>query len=66
MKLLVAATLALAIAAGASISSQSKPAAAFSVVEKTIPEMQRAMREGRVTSRQLVEQYLRWTNKKNE
>src|SRR5687768_9044057 len=58
MKLLVAATLALAIAAGASISSQSKPAAAFSVVEKTIPEMQRAMREGRVTSRQLVEQYL--------
>ncbi len=60
MKLLVAATLALAIAVAAttSISSQSKPAAPFSVVEKTIPEMQRAMREGRVTSRQLVEQYL--------
>jgi amidase len=60
MKLLVAATLAVAIAFAAttSISSQSKPAAPFSVVEKTIPEMQRAMREGRVTSRQLVEQYL--------
>ena len=60
MKLLVAAILALAIAVAAttSISSQSKPAAPFSVVEKTIPEMQRAMREGRVTSRQLVEQYL--------
>ncbi|MBY0493248.1 MAG: amidase [Cyanobacteria bacterium] len=32
--------------------------APFSVVEKTIPEMQQAMRDGRVTSRQLVEQYL--------
>ena len=60
MKLFVAGTLALAMAVAAttSISSQSKPAAPFSVVEKTIPEMQRAMREGRVTSRQLVEQYL--------
>ena len=36
-------------------SAQSKP---FSVVETTIPEMQKAMRENRVTSRQLVEQYL--------
>jgi amidase len=30
----------------------------FSVVEATIPEMQRAMEEGRVTSRQLVEAHL--------
>ena len=30
----------------------------FSVVETTIPDLQRAMREGRVTSRQIVEQYL--------
>jgi amidase len=30
----------------------------FSVVEATIPDMQRAMEEGRITSRQLVEQYL--------
>lgn len=31
---------------------------AFDVVEKTIPELQQAMRDGRVTSRQLVELYL--------
>src|SRR5260370_2645849 len=30
----------------------------FTVVEATIPQMQRAMRQGRVTSRQLVMQYL--------
>ena len=34
---------------------KSKP---FSVVEATIPEMQAALREGRVTSRELVTQYL--------
>src|SRR5262245_30630024 len=34
------------------------PRAAFSVVEATIPEMQRALREGRITSRELVRQYL--------
>ena len=32
--------------------------APFSVVEATIPDMQKAMEEGRVTSRQLVEQSL--------
>src|SRR5690349_9381377 len=36
-------------------AAQSKP---FSVVEATIPEMQKVMQEKRVTSRQLVEQYL--------
>ena len=36
----------------------SKVAAPFSVVEATIPEMQAALASGRVTSRQLVEQYL--------
>jgi amidase len=30
----------------------------FSVVEATIPEMERAMKEKRITSRQIVEQYL--------
>src|SRR5438132_434551 len=30
----------------------------FSVVEASIADMQRAMREGRVTSRELVQQYL--------
>src|SRR5262245_4410939 len=35
--------------------AQRKP---FSVVEATIPEMQKAMREKRVTSREIVQQYL--------
>jgi amidase len=52
-----ASCLAVALA-GAALSSQSKPAARFTVVEASIPDMQRALREGRVTSRQLVEQYL--------
>ena len=38
--------------------SQRKDAAPFSVVEATIPQMQAAMREGRVTSRELVTQSL--------
>ncbi len=38
--------------------SRSAPAAAFTVVEATIPQMQAAMAKGQVTSRQLVEQYL--------
>jgi len=45
------------VAATVTLSSQSTPAP-FTVVEASIPDMQRAMREGRVTSRQLVEQYL--------
>ena len=56
--LLAGTTVAVLIAATATISSQSKPATRFSVVEASIPDMQRAMREGRVTARQLVEQYL--------
>ena len=34
------------------------PAEPFDVVEATIPEMQRAMADGRATSRELVQQYL--------
>jgi amidase len=55
---LAATAVAMVIAAAATVSSQSKPAARFTVVEASIPDMQRAMRDGRVTSRQLVEQYL--------
>ena len=57
MKCFLAAIFGVAIAAAAVVttSAQNKP---FTVVEATIPEMQKAMREGRVTSRQLVEQYL--------
>ncbi|MGH9384076.1 MAG: amidase family protein [Vicinamibacterales bacterium] len=39
-------------------TSETAPRAPFSVVEATIPQMQNAMEDGRVTSRQLVEQYL--------
>ena len=53
----LAACLAVALA-GITVSSQSKPAPRFTVVEASIQDMQRAMRDGRVTSRQLVEQYL--------
>ena len=35
-----------------------EPTRQFDVVEATIPEMQRAMDEGRLTSRELVQQYL--------
>ncbi|HMF02053.1 MAG TPA: amidase family protein [Terriglobia bacterium] len=37
------------------VDAQRKP---FTVVEATIPEMQKAMREKRVTSREIVQQYL--------
>ena len=56
--LLAGTTIAVLLAATATLSSQSKPAPKFSVVEASIQDMQKALREGRVTSRQLVEQYL--------
>lgn len=57
MKKIVAGFILSAVAAAAftSVSAQSKP---FTVVETSIPEMQAAMKAGRVTSRQVVEQYL--------
>jgi amidase len=59
MKLFLATATALAAAALAlSAQTKSAPAKAFTVVEATIPEMQAAMREGRVTSHQIVQQYL--------
>jgi Asp-tRNA(Asn)/Glu-tRNA(Gln) amidotransferase A subunit family amidase len=58
-RFLGALSVAVAMAAGvhAQRPAQSTPASRFDVVEKTIFELQEAMREGRVTSRQLVEQY---------
>lgn len=49
--------LVLIIAAGicSPVTAQRKP---FSVIEATIPEMQRALKQKRVSSRQLVQQYL--------
>ncbi len=59
MRSILAGTVVAAlVAASVTLSSQSKPAPRFTVVEASIQDMQRAMREGRVTSRQLVEQYL--------
>jgi amidase len=57
MRHLIVLALAASAAGVAAQSVTTKPAA-FSVVEATIPEMQRAMRERRVTSRELVTQYL--------
>ena len=42
----------------ASCTTAEDPEEGFDVVEATIPEMQRAMEEGRVTSRELVEAHL--------
>ena len=44
--------------AACTTSTPTTPQAPFSVVEATIPEMQKAMHDGRTSSRQMVEQYL--------
>ncbi len=51
---IILTTLALALAA----CGGDAPREPFDVVEATIPEMQQAMEEGRVTSRELVEAHL--------
>src|SRR5437870_1714622 len=48
-------TILSLVAAAAVAAAERKP---FTVVEASIPDMQKAMREKRITSRQLVEQYL--------
>src|SRR2546427_6351886 len=55
MKRLVVLLSALVLTSTVGASAQRK---SFSVVEATIQEMQKALREKRVTSRELVEQYL--------
>ncbi|HSP13367.1 MAG TPA: amidase family protein [Thermoanaerobaculia bacterium] len=55
-RILTLATLSLSLALPLLAAPPKKPA--FSVVEATIPEMQAAMREGRVTSHELVLQSL--------
>jgi amidase len=49
------AVLSLCLCGYVTVAAQRAP---FTVMESTIPEMQRAMREKRITSRQIVEQYL--------
>ena len=51
----VATFAVLIIFSGFVASAQKRP---FSVIEATIPDMQRAMKEKRVTSREIVQQYL--------
>ncbi|MGE3491582.1 MAG: amidase family protein [Vicinamibacterales bacterium] len=53
-----APALFLAMAVLGACSPAPPTPAPFSVVEATIPDMQKAMQDGRVTSRQIVEQYL--------
>lgn len=53
-----ASALCLAMVVLAACSPAPAPPAPFSVVEATIPDMQKAMQDGRITSRQIVEQYL--------
>src|SRR5437016_2861020 len=48
-------TIVSLVAAATVAAAERKP---FTVVEASIPEMQKAMREKRVTSRELVQQYL--------
>ena len=48
--------LLIVVAVAASAAAQNRPQ--FSVVEATIPQMQQALREHRVTSHELVQQYL--------
>ncbi len=61
---LISISLALVSLATASAQNQKRPRAlkpsqrSFTVIEASIPEMQAAMRTGRVTSRELVLQYL--------
>src|SRR5215467_11072192 len=57
------ALLALALIATIAVAAQTKKPAPparkpFSVVEATIPEMRAAMEQGRVTSKEIVRQYL--------
>src|SRR5262245_7887059 len=52
------AGILLLSAACATSTPPTNNAAPFSVVETSIPDMQKAMQDGRVTSRQIVEQYL--------
>jgi amidase len=60
MKQSLAGLLFLAAAAAACNTTPSTPqdSKPFTVVETSIPEMQKAMQDGRITSRHLVEQYL--------
>lgn len=56
-RIVTTAILSLALALPA-IAAAPKPQAPFTVVEASIPEMQAALKSGRITSHELVQQYL--------
>src|SRR5262245_57857318 len=58
LQLLAAAAIVAAGGAGPMSTAGTRTATGFNVVETGIPELQKAMGEGRVTSRQLVVEYL--------
>jgi amidase len=58
MTRLAGALILAAALAACTTNSSTPPATPFNVVEATIPDMQKAMAEGRTSSRHLVEQYL--------
>ena len=59
MKQVIAAAVFTLLAANAAFAQKPlKDASTFSVVEASIPEMQAALKSGRITSRELVLQYL--------
>lgn len=58
MKKFLAGLIAAVAVACTSSATTTTNDAPFNVVETTIPEMQKAMQEGRTTSRHIVEQYL--------
>ena len=51
-------TVVLLVAAAAGAAAEKQRDVPFSVVERTIPEMRAAMEQGRMSSRELVRQYL--------
>jgi len=57
-RVLAAMLFAVTAASACAPAPPPPPAAPFTVVEATIPEMRKAMEDGRVTSRQLVAEYL--------
>jgi amidase len=57
-RLLAAAALVAAGCAGPMAGAGTRTATGYDVVEAGIPQLQQAMRDGRVTSRQLVVEYL--------
>src|SRR5262245_20428642 len=55
---LIGGVIAVVLAAAVASGTHAQSPAPFDVVEASIPQLQQAMKDGRVTSRQIVEAYL--------